>query len=287
MEIFGENYLNSKNSNTLSIQKFFHSGIKYEFKLAKRQNVISLMPNQIKMKINGFFDLILRKQIAIDLFNDSTTTRCSNFKITKLNRGAQKIISEKLLKESSIYQINSNSTSKIPDFEWIHNLLAINNECFEEYDKNPNYFNKPTHDSVLTAILLKLNNALSIETPIWLRKQKKLTDYMNLESENYNFSYSNSITGHIDLLLYDDIGNNLIIADYKPEGYFLRSLPQIAFYALILRRILNIKDLNVKCLSFNKDNAWIYNPEILKEINEEIKKFGNPKLPWRGILKTI
>ena len=287
MEIFGENYLNSKNTNTLSIQEFFHSGIKYEFKLAKRQNVISLMPSQIRMKISGFFDLILRKQIAIDLFNDPKTTRCSNFRITKLNRGAQKIISEKFLKESSIYRINSNSPSKIPEFKLIHNLLVIVNEIFEDYDKNPNCFNKPTHDSVLTAILLKLNYALSIETPIWLRKQRKLTDYMNLESDIYNFSYSNSITGHIDLLLYDDIGKNLIIADYKPEGYFLRSLPQIAFYALILKRILNINDLNVKCLSFNKDKAWIYKPEVLKDIEIEIKKFGNPKLEWRRILNTI
>ncbi len=292
MEIFGENYLKSKktheisNLSTLSIQ-FFHSGIKYEFKLAKRQNVISLMPNLIQKKINGFFDLILREQIANDLFNDSKTIRCSKFRITKLKRGSHKIISEKLLSECSIHQINSSSTPKIPEFEWIHNLLVITNECFEKYDKDPNYFNKPTHDSVLTAILLKLNNALSIETPIWLRKQRKLTDYLNLESDNYNFSFSNSITGHIDLLLYDGIGNNLIIADYKPEGYFLRSLPQIAFYALILRRILNIRDLNVKCLSFNKEKAWIYNPEVLMEINKEMKKFGNPKLVWRRIFRTI
>ncbi len=287
MEIFGENYLNSKNTDMLSIQEFFHSGIKYEFKLAKRHNVISLMPKPIQMKINGFFDLILQKQIAVDLFNDLKTTRCSSFKITKLNRGAPKIISEKLLETSSIYRINSNSTSKIVDFKWIHNLLDIVNENFEDYENDPNYYYKPTHDSVLTAILLKLNNALSIETPVWLRKQKKLTDYMNLKKDNYDFSYSKSITGHIDLLLYDEKGENLIIADYKPEGYFLRSLPQIAFYALILRRILNIRDLNVKCLSFNKDNAWIYSPEVLKEINEEIKKFGNPNLSWRGILRTI
>jgi len=293
MAISGENYLKGKNSQDnsslppLSIQKFYHSGIKYEFKLAKRQNVISQMPKQIQMKINGFFDLILRKQIAMDLFNDSKTTRCSKFRVSKLDRGAQKIISEKLQSDSLIKQIDSSSISKIPNYEWIYNLLAINNECFEEYNNNPNYFYKPTHDSVLTAILLKLNNALSIETPIWLRKQKKLTDYMNLDYEIYNFSYSSSITGHIDLLLYDDIGNNLIIADYKPEGYFLRSLPQIAFYAIILRRILNINDLNIKCLSFNKDKAWIYSPEVLKEINEEIKKFGNPKLPWSRFLKTI
>lgn len=279
--------MKNNDTNTLSIQEFFHSGIKYEFKIAKRQKVISLMPNQIQMKINGFFDLILRKQIAFDLFNDSKIMRCSNFKISKLYHGAQKIISEKLVTESSVHQINSNSALIIPDFNWIHNLLLITNECFEDYDKDPNYFNKPTHDSVLTAILLKLYNALSIETPIWLRKQKKLTDYMNLESEIFNFSYFNSITGHIDLLLYDENLNDLIIADYKPEGYFLRSLPQIAFYAFILRRILNVKDLNVKCLSFNKNKAWIYSPEVLKKINKEIKKFGNPKLPWRGILKSI
>ncbi|QEE14981.2 PD-(D/E)XK nuclease family protein [Promethearchaeum syntrophicum] len=279
--------MKNKNTDTISIQRFFHSGIKYEFKLAKRQNVISLMSKPIQTKINGLFDLILKKQIALDLFNDSKITRCSNFKITKLNRGAHKIISEKLLETGSINRINSIPTSKIGDYKWVHNLLDIVNESFEDFEKDPDSYYKPSHDSVLTAILLKLGNALSIETPIWLRKQKKLTDYMNIGKNDYDFSYSKSITGHIDLLLYDKKGENLIIADYKPEGYFLRSLPQIAFYALILRRILNIRGLNVKCLSFNKDDAWIYSPEVLKEINEEIKKYGNPNLPWREILRTI
>ena len=134
MAIFGENYLKSKRTQETSIPstssiQFFHSGIKYEFKLAKRQNVISLMPKQIQMKINGFFDLILRKQIAIDLFNDSKTMRCSKFRITKLNHGSHRIILKKLLLENSIHQIKSSSTSIIPEFEWIYNLLVITNEC--------------------------------------------------------------------------------------------------------------------------------------------------------------
>jgi hypothetical protein len=245
------------------------------------------MPKKIQMKIQGFFKLIIKRNIANDLFNNPKTIRCSIFRITKLNHGAQKILKEKFLNENTIHQINLSDTTKIPEFEWIHDLLVITNDCFEEYDKNPIDSDKPTHDSVLTAILLKSNKALSIETPIWLKKQRTLTEFMNLEVEKYKFSFSKSITGHIDLLLYDDNGNNLIIADYKPEGYFLRSLPQIVFYALILRRILNIEDLNVKCLSFNKDKAWIYKPEVLKEINEEMKKFGNPKLKWRRILKSI
>jgi len=295
MEIFGENYLNPKNSlekqssTELYLKSFFHSGIQYQFKLAKRQSVISLMPKIIQLRIKGFFDLIIKDKIANNLFNDSKTTRCSNFRIIKLNRGAQKIISEKMLKEKLIIQVDldSGSTSLIPEFKWVFDLLNITNTCFKEFDKNPSYINKQTHESVLTAILLKLDNALSVETPIWLKQQRRITDYMNLKEESFNFSYSKSITGHIDLLLYDEISCSLIIADYKPEGFFLRSLPQIAFYAFILKRILNIPDLNFRCLSFNREKAWIYKPRVLIDIHNEIKKYGNPNLIWRNFLKSI
>ena len=86
--------------------------------------------------------------------------------------------------------------------------------------------------------------------------------------------------------MYDFAHNRLIIADYKPEGYFIKSLPQVAVYGLLLKRILKFDD--VFCLSFSKEQAWLYNPDILKEeIEDYIKIYGNPNLYWRKIIKNL
>ena len=67
------------------------------------------------------------------------------------------------------------------------------------------------------------------------------------------------MTGHIDLVQIE--GNTLKVIDYKPEGRFLISLPQVATYGLLMKSKFNLD--NVKCISFNKNNGWEYNPEIL------------------------
>ena len=93
----------------------------------------------------------------------------------------------------------------------------------------------------LKNILIKDFDSIAIEIPIWMTKN------------------SINITGHIDLI---QIQNNMIkIIDYKPEGNFLVSLPQVAIYGLLIKQILQINCL--KCISFNGYEAWEYNPEIL------------------------
>jgi len=74
---------------------------------------------------------------------------------------------------------------------------------------------------------------------------------------------------------FDDF---LIIADYKPKQKWFHSLPQICVYGLLFNYILNIE--NVKCLSFNMDKVWVYNPHtLLNKLTKYIKAKLLPT-PW-------
>lgn len=84
------------------------------------------------------------------------------------------------------------------------------------------------------------------------------------------------LSGHIDFLFF--LNNCLYVCDYKPEHrdrIFLKSIPQICVYGLILREILKVSSLTIKCITFNKTNAWEYNPSILytyiKDIVRELE----------------
>jgi hypothetical protein len=80
--------------------------------------------------------------------------------------------------------------------------------------------------------------------------------------------------------------NSIIVADYKPENHFLRSLPQVATYGLFIKKMLKLE--KIRCISFSKDKLWLYDPEIIKkQIPYYIERFGNPNLIWRYLVKTI
>ena len=93
-------------------------------------------------------------------------------------------------------------------------------------------------------------------------------------------------TGHIDLMLYSPENETLIISDYKPEGKYLPSLPQVAFYGMFFKRLFKLD--NVMCVSFSKDDAWVYDPEILKtDILDYLEQYGSPKLDWVKIIEKM
>ncbi|MFX0146506.1 MAG: hypothetical protein ACFE8E_02030, partial [Candidatus Hodarchaeota archaeon] len=80
-----------------------------------------------------------------------------------------------------------------------------------------------------------------------------------------------AITGHIDLIQIQD--NTIKVIDYKPEGNFMYSLPQVATYGLLLKSVLNID--HIRCISFNKSCAWEYDPNILLSDIKEYLKLRN------------
>ncbi len=99
------------------------------------------------------------------------------------------------------------------------------------------------------------------------------------------------LTGHIDLIVV--IEGTIFVCDYKPEetpnpettrlSYsFMRSIPQVASYALVLKKLYNIDD--IMCITFNKKEAWIYESKAtLTHLNNFIKKNKQYKAsnrPW-------
>lgn len=77
------------------------------------------------------------------------------------------------------------------------------------------------------------------------------------------------LTGHIDLVR---INRGCIeVIDYKPEGRFLRSMPQVAVYTYLLDSCYSsLKLEDMKCVSFNEKEAWVYSPVVLRDLAERL-----------------
>lgn len=212
---------------------FIHQNIKYSFNWNfknHREKLSQLNSNREEFRrLGAYLKKIYQGLIPNNIFNSKAITRVSQFKVRGLNNGFLRSFSRKLIKEGKIQKFDSNS--KLPKFA---------KKVYEIY--HVNQLNKsPGHETILKNILIKDKDSIAIEVPIWSVNRNK------------------HITGHIDLIQIED--NLIKIIDYKPEGNFLFSLPQVATYGLLFKKLINIEKL--KCISFNKNFAWEYNPEIL------------------------
>jgi len=71
------------------------------------------------------------------------------------------------------------------------------------------------------------------------------------------------LTGHIDLVRLTP--RFIEVLDYKPEGRFLYSMPQVALYSYLLASCYPTIDMeSIRCVSFNGKKAWGYHPDILR-----------------------
>ncbi|TFF87155.1 MAG: hypothetical protein EU550_03825 [Promethearchaeota archaeon] len=230
---------------------FYHQRIKYSFHYhANRIDKLSAQNHDLKYMAQ-YFKRVYNGKIPNQLFNSHEIQRISRFKIKGIKRAFLNSFSKKLIRSEKILTLDPHS-----------DLPAYAKKVYESYKKN-SIPSKPGHDPVLKNILIKNENAVAIEVPIWKKK-------------NNNF-----LTGHIDLI---QIENNLIkIIDYKPEGNFLYSLPQVATYGLISKEILGLDA--IKCISFNKNEAWQYDPLILlTDIKKYLMEKGYNKRPWEDFL---
>ncbi len=104
---------------------------------------------------------------------------------------------------------------------------------------------KDKHLQVQDYLLKNDEAAIAMEVPVW-------SGFLRL-------------TGHIDLIRIRD--ERIEIVDYKPEGRFLRSMPQVAVYSYLLDSCYpNLQLENMKCVSFNESEAWMYSPSILRHL---------------------
>ncbi len=100
-------------------------------------------------------------------------------------------------------------------------------------------------------------------------------------------SMVNTYTGLIDLLLFDPATKTIYIVDYKPDlvynDYgtygFVNSIPQLAAYGLSAEQIANIQ---VECILFNIDAAWVFDPTLVLNPIDDFMLAADPTwvAPW-------
>ncbi|MBY8982530.1 MAG: hypothetical protein KGD57_06260 [Candidatus Lokiarchaeota archaeon] len=219
----------------LNRRDFYHQNIRYSFHYHKeRLNRLNQRNNGYR-KIDNFFKKIYNGNIPNDVFNMKNTPRISHFRIKGIKKAFLMSFEKKLIR-----------TNKIKKFHSDFKLSSYVEEVYNSYERNK-IEKRPGHDPILKNILIKDDDSIAIEVPIW---RKIGNDY---------------ITGHIDLIQANE--SSIRIIDYKPEGHFLHTLPQVASYGLIFKSIFAFN--NITCVSFNKKEAWEYQPEILiKDIKD-------------------
>ncbi len=234
---------------------YIHQNIPYSFNWNKshhQEKFNQITTNQEELsRLKKYFKSVSQGLIPNDLFNTRKQPRVSQFKIRGIKSGFIKSFSKKLIRSGKIQHYNSNS--KLPKYV---------QTVFDNYEENK-IAGHPGHEPILKNILIKDKNSIAIEIPIW-------------NNENNKF-----ITGHIDLI---QIENNVIkVIDYKPEGKFLLSLPQVAMYGFLLKSQLKIK--NLRCLTFNRKEVWEYDPDILlMDIKEYLISHRINERPWENFL---
>ncbi len=241
----------------LKKKDFIHQNIRYSFnwnyKYHKQKFSQLFSNNNDLKKLESFFNLILKSSsFPHNLFNSKSVPRVSQFKIKGIKKAFLMSFSKKLIRAGKIIKFDSNA--------------KLSKHVQNVYDnfKKSQINKKPNHNPVLKNILIKDLNSLAIEVPIW------------------NNSNKNNITGHIDLIQFED--NVIKIIDYKPEGNFLSSLPQVATYGLLVKNKFNIK--NLKCISFNKSEVWEYDPGILlTDIKEYLISYGIKTRIWEKFIE--
>ncbi|TXT61855.1 MAG: hypothetical protein BAJALOKI3v1_740015 [Promethearchaeota archaeon] len=213
----------------LKRKDFLHQNIRYSFHYHKtRLERINQLSKDYE-KLKKFLLEIYKGKIPNTLFNKKNIPRVSNFKLKGIKSAYIRSYSKQLIRSGKILKFDSN-----------YKLSHYAEEVYQNFRQHKLREN-PGHDPILKNILIRDPTSIAIEVPIW---------------KNVNGSY---ITGHIDLIKIED--DHIKIVDYKPEGNFLYSLPQVASYGLLFKSIFKYD--NVKCISFNKHHAWQYNPDIL------------------------
>ncbi len=222
----------------LNRRDFYHQNIRYSFHYHKERLIKLSQINNDYKKIGDYFNNIYEGNVPNNVFNMKQIPRISDFRIKGIKKAFLMSLEKKLIRSYKI----KNYTS---DFK----LSTYAEDVFNNYKKNK-INKKPGHDAILKNILIRDAESIAIEVPIWRRIN------------------SNYVTGHIDLIQVNE--KSIKIIDYKPEGHFIYSLPQVASYGIIFKSIFMIKDL--ACISFNMKEAWEYRPEI---VLKDIKNYLN------------
>ncbi len=261
LKIF-KNYLNIRKAYNERYRFVGSDGLKLKFEWNKG-NFEKIQDDVIKTKLNEIYQYNNKRLFPLGALS-KYNPRCSDFFI----RGSQQkpisphelqIYSKDLISDG---KIEKNSQIGVKLMNYVKELEQNTKETSKFFSVNR--FIK--HEPILSYIVKNDKNVIGKEIFIW----KPINDNSEPRINRKWF-----ITGHIDILLTQN--NKIFIADYKPdEKNFLRSLPQVASYGIILSNMLDLDMKKIKCISFNRDESWEYNPSILKDnIGNIVKELKN------------
>lgn len=252
-----KNKIGLTDSSTIFKKIFYHQGIRYPFMWARSNHQIyKKKENQCSEALWKYLHNISISNYDIKLFNNRSIKRISQFRLNYLKRGMVPKIGKKLINEGVIQEKKKGNKT-----------VSITKQIYENFEKNIPEM-KVGHNEILSVILKKDKESIATEIPIWSRVTPE------------------PITGHIDLVRIHN--NKICVSDFKPEGNFMRSIPQVAYYGLLLKQ--NFKrffgiNIDILCSSFNKNSIWFYEPEhILIRIKEILSELKIKKFDWEAFV---
>jgi hypothetical protein len=223
----------------------------------------------LRYNIGGF------PQAIVDVYSDAT--KISDF-FGRLTGFGDNVLKKKkdeeiktIIRKNKIDIYYSGRPENTPEF--IQDLIRCSQD--DHYFELKGASNSPSHEDL--AYLLKnvidfnFNHLIGSEVPVWI------------------YIGGNIYAGHIDFLIYNTEDNTIYVVDYKPNltptlGYevantnFFNAIPQVGVYGLTIQKQCNIK---VKCVIFNKEGAWVFDPNgILNSIDNFMNKYGTFIPPW-------
>lgn len=166
---------------------------------------------------------------------------------------------------------DNNLIKKIKKESKLHSIVNMTKKIYQIKEKEN--LGKNTHLIVENYLLENQPLILAKEIPVW----------KVLKNDKF-------FTGHIDLIFIDS--NEIIILDLKPSGKaeFLKSIPQLIAYAILLKaRLMKfyerdedlVEQIRIKCMGFDKKQAWYFDPFILQDFIIPFLKYEKDKISHR------
>jgi len=255
--------------------------LEFKFKYDKRDKILRQAPFEYNLeylchipnpiiiqKLSQLFHIINDHLFSLDMFGKDSL-RCSMFRI----KGSQEMkLLSSFFKPYENYLLNGNHVI----------VNSINGQKLSQMILNAENFYKNKDDVFSIGNNIKhyfLQNYVSKFKP---RYDSILASELLLWSEVNDSQYDiNHITGHADYLIYDPSCDTFYLCDYKPDEIsFLPTIPQVSMYGLLFSKLINSKNINIRCITFNKRDSWEYDPSILlTHIPLIIKNLQNQGIP--------
>ncbi|KKN72007.1 hypothetical protein LCGC14_0414890, partial [marine sediment metagenome] len=195
-----------------------------------------------------------------------------NKKLKGLNPDSRRTLSQKLL-NTVVTQYSKGDGNILPNS--IFDSLLFSAAIVKKMADEGKITNEERHKILVDMMSMNEPGFIGGEIPVWIPMQ-------------------NMYTGKIDVLLFDPESRTLYVIDYKPDltynsfeaDGFVVSIPQLAAYGLTMEEIA---DINVQCIMFNDQAAWVFSPnEVLAPIEAFMLAVdGSWVAPWQEFLDLV